>query len=87
MLLGKYYLLALSTYLPACIALPFSPAGLKTVSGWPEASPEVLKDCINAISLYLLDNLPEPFVKSRMDSSSCLIYNCMQRANVPLLSY
>ena len=26
----------------------------------PEASPEVLKDCIHAVKFYLLDGLPEP---------------------------
>ena len=30
------------------------------MSGWPEASLEVLKDYVHAISLYLLDSLPEP---------------------------
>ena len=30
------------------------------MSGWPGASPEVQKDYIHAISLYLLDGLPEP---------------------------
>ena len=30
------------------------------MSGWPEASLEVLKDYIHDISLYLLDGLPEP---------------------------
>ena len=55
------YLPALSTYLPACINLSLSSMGLKTVSGrWPEAFPEILKDCMDVISLYLLDGLPKP---------------------------
>ena len=29
-------------------------------SQWPEASSEVLKDCIHAVKLYLLDGLPKP---------------------------
>ena len=29
------------------------------MSGWPEASLEVLKDYIHDISLYLLDGLPK----------------------------
>ena len=64
MLLSGYCLPVLNTDLPACIILPLSPASLKTVSErneWmPEASPEVLKDYIHVISLYLLNDLPEP---------------------------
>ena len=26
----------------------------------PEASPEVLKDCVHVVQFYLLDGLPEP---------------------------
>ena len=55
-------------------------------SGWPEASPEVLEDCVHAVSLNLQDDLPE---------SPCevsygflfLLYSSLQRANVPFLSY
>ena len=56
------------------------------MSGWPEASPEVLKDCIHAISLYLLDGLPEPPCEV-LYGFLFLLYNSLQRANVPLLLY
>ena len=54
--------------------------------GWPEASPEVLKDCVHAISLYLLDGLPEPPCEVSY-GFLFLLYNILQRANVPLLPY
>ena len=55
-------------------------------NGWLEASPKVLKDCVHAISLYLLDGLPEP--PSEVSYGFLfLLYNSLQRANVPLLQY
>ena len=56
------------------------------MSGWPEASPEVLKDCVHAISLYLLDDLPEPPCEVSY-GFLFLLHNSLQRANVPLLPY
>ena len=55
-------------------------------SGLLEASPEVLKDCIHAISLYLLDGLLEPPCEV-LYGFLFLFYNSIQRANVPLLPY
>ena len=55
-------------------------------SGWPEASPEVLKDRVHAISLYLLDGLPEPLCEVSY-GFLFLLYNSLLSVNVPLLSY
>ena len=53
-------------------------------SGWPEASPGVLKDCVHGISLYLLDGLPEPPCEV-LYGFFFLLYNSLQRVNIPLL--
>ena len=55
-------------------------------SGWREASPEVIKDRIHAIGLYLLDGLPEPSCEVSY-GFFFLLYNSLQRVNVPLLPY
>ena len=55
-------------------------------SGWLEASPEVLKDCVHVISLYLLDGLPEPPCEASY-GFLLLLYNSLQRANVSLYIY
>ena len=52
----------------------------------PEAAPKDLKDSVYAISLYLLDSLPEPPCEV-LYGFLFLLYNRLQRANVPLLSY
>ena len=57
---------------------------MEEMSGWPEASLEVLKDCIHAISLYLLDGLLEPPCEVSY-GFLFLLYNSLQRANIPLL--
>ena len=51
-----------------------------------EASPKVLKDCFHAVNLYPLDGLPEPPSEVPYDFL-ILLYNSMQRTNIPLLSY
>ena len=55
-------------------------------SGWLEASPEVLKDYVHAISLYLLNGLPEPPCEVSY-GFLFLLYNSFQIANVPLLPH
>ena len=54
--------------------------------GWREASPEVLKDYIHAVNLYVLDDLPEPPGEVPYDFL-LLLYNSLQRANIPILPY
>ena len=56
------------------------------MSGWPEASPEVLKDCVHAISLYLLDDLLELSCEVSY-GFLFLLYNSLQRDNVPFFPY
>ena len=51
-----------------------------------EASPKVMKDYVHVVNLYLLDGLPErpsevPY------GFLLLLYNSLQRTNIPLLSY
>ena len=52
----------------------------------PEASSEVLKDFIHAIKFYLLDGLPEPLCEVPY-GFLFLLYNSLQRANIPFLPY
>ena len=54
--------------------------------GWLKASLKVLKDCVHAISLYLLDDLLEPPCEVSY-GFLFLLYNSMQRANVALSPY
>ena len=76
--------------MPACIILPLSSVGLKTRSRRKEwmakASPEVLKDCVYVISLYLLDGLPKPPCEVSY-GFLFMLYNSLQRTNVPLQVY
>ena len=53
---------------------------------WREASPEVLKDYVHVVNLYLLDWLPEPPGEVSY-VFLLLLYNSLQRANIPLLPY
>ena len=55
-------------------------------SGWPKASLEVLKDCVHAVDLYLLDDLLESPCEV-LYGFLFLLYNSLQRANVPFLPY
>ena len=55
-------------------------------NGWHEPSPEFLKDCVHAISLNLLDDLPEPPCKVSY-GFLFLLYNSLQRANVPIMPH
>ena len=53
---------------------------------WSEASLEVMKDCIHAVNLYLLNDLPEspgevPY------GFLLMLYNSLQRANISSLPY
>ena len=51
-----------------------------------EASLEVLKDCVHAVNLYLLDGLLEP--PSEVSYGFVLLlYDSLQRTNIPLLPY
>ena len=59
---------------------------MEEISGWLEASPEVLKDCVHAINLYLLNGLPEPPYEVSY-GFLFLLYNSLQRDNVSLLSH
>ena len=51
-----------------------------------EALPEVLKDCVHAINLYLLDYLPEPPGEVPY-GFLFLLYYSSQRADIPLMPY
>ena len=48
---------------------------------WPKASPEVLKDRVHAVKLYLLDGLPEPPRKIPY-GFIFMLQNCLQGTNV-----
>ena len=53
---------------------------------WREASPEVLKDCVHSVNLYLLDGLPKP-PGEVLYGFLFLLYYSLQRANISLLPY
>ena len=53
---------------------------------WRETSSEVLKDCIHAVNLYLLDGLPEPPGEVPY-GFLLLLYNSLQGANIHFLPY
>ena len=53
---------------------------------WREASPEILKDCVHVVNLYLLDGLPEPS-GAVLYGFIFLIYNSLQGANITFLPY
>ena len=52
---------------------------------WRETSSEVLKDCVHAANFYLLDGLPKPLGVVPY-GFLLLLYNSLQRANIPILS-
>ena len=53
---------------------------------WHEASPEVLKDYVDVVNLYLLDGLPKP--PGEVSYGFLLpLYNDLQRADISLMSY
>ena len=53
---------------------------------WPEASPEILKDCIHVVNFYLLDSLPKPFCEV-LYGLFFVFQNSLQGSNIPFLMH
>ena len=53
---------------------------------WCEASLKVLKDCVHAVNLYLLNGLPEP-PGEVPHGFLLLLYNSLQITNISLQPY